>query len=99
MNIFNDFRKQIIDVIEGLGDDSILPEGLNLSRVAVDVPRDAAYGDLSTNAAMVLAKTAGMRPRDMAQLIVDKLAGAKAVSTAEIAGPGFINIRRHDTKR
>ena len=54
MNIFNDFRKQIIDVIEGLGDDSILPEGLNLSRVAVDVPRDAAYGDLSTNAAMVL---------------------------------------------
>ena len=96
MNIFNDFRKQIIDVIEGLGDDSILPEGLNLSRVAVDVPRDAAYGDLSTNAAMVLAKTAGMKPRDMAQLIVDKLAGAKDVSTAEIAGPGFINIRLDD---
>ena len=96
MNIFNDFRKQIIDVIEGLGDDSILPEGLNLSRVAVDVPRDAAYGDLSTNAAMVLAKTAGMKPRDLAQLIVDKLAGAKDVSTAEIAGPGFINIRLDD---
>ena len=96
MNIFNDFRKQIIDVIEGLGDDSILPEGLNLSRVAVDVPRDAAYGDLSTNAAMVLAKTVGMKPRDLAQLIVDKLAGAKDVSTAEIAGPGFINIRLDD---
>ena len=96
MNIFNDFRKQIIDAIEGLGDDSILPEGLNLSRVASDVPRDAAYGDLSTNAAMVLAIAAGMKPRDMAQLIVDKLAGAKDVSTAEIAGPGFINIRLDD---
>jgi len=96
VNIFNDFRKQIINVIEGLRDDSILPIGLNLSRVTVDVPRDTAFGDLSTNAAMVLAKSAGMRPRDLAQFFVDKLAAAKDISTAEIAGPGFINVRLDD---
>ena len=96
MNIFSDFRKQIIDVIEGLSGDGSLPEGLNLDRVAVDVPRDAAFGDLSTNAAMVLAKPAGMKPRDLAELLTGKLANAEGVSTAEIAGPGFINVRLDD---
>lgn len=96
MNIFSDFRQQVIEAIEGLVADGSVPDGLNLSRVAVDVPRDASFGDLSTNAAMVLAKPAGMKPRDLAQLLVDRLSAADAVSSADIAGPGFINIRLND---
>lgn len=96
VNIFSDFRQQVIEAIEGLVADGSVPAGLNLTRVAVDVPRDAAFGDLSTNAAMVLAKPAGMKPRDLAQLLADRLAAADAVSSADIAGPGFINIRLDD---
>ena len=96
MDIFSDFRQQIVAILETLSDDGTLPGDINLARVAVDVPRDASFGDLSTNAAMVLAKPAGMKPRDLAQLLVDRLAGADGVSSAEIAGPGFINVRLDD---
>ncbi len=93
MNIFSDFRLQVVDAINNLAGDGAIPGGLELARVAVDVPRDAAFGDLSTNAAMVLAKPAGMKPRELAQLLVDRLVVAENVMFAEIAGPGFINVR------
>ncbi len=93
VNIFNQFREQVIQVIEGLAADNVLAGGFDLSRVSVDVPRDAAFGDLSTNAAMVLAKAAGMKPRDLAAALTERLAAADGVISAEIAGPGFINIR------
>ena len=96
MDIFSDFRQKIVAILEEKIDEGILPEGMNLTRVAVDVPRDPSFGDLSTNAAMVLAKPAGMKPRDLAQLLVDRLASVDDVSSAEIAGPGFINIRLDD---
>ena len=96
MDIFSDFRQKIVAILEEKIDDGIFPEGMNLTRVAVDVPRDPSFGDLSTNAAMVLAKPAGMKPRDLAQLLVDRLASVDDVSSAEIAGPGFINIRLDD---
>ena len=66
---------------------------MDLSRVVVEPPRDASHGDLATNAAMVLAKQAGMKPRDIAVRIATELAGDADVETAEVAGPGFINIR------
>lgn len=93
MNIFSDIRDRIVETIDGLTEEGILPDGLELARVAVDVPRDASFGDLSTNAAMVLAKPAGMKPRDLAQILAERLGMAESVSSAEIAGPGFINIR------
>jgi arginyl-tRNA synthetase len=93
VNIFSDFRIQIIQIIEDLANEGILTSGLDLSRVAVDVPREAAFGDLSTNAAMVLAKPAGMKPRDLATALSERLANIDCVISAEIAGPGFINIR------
>jgi arginyl-tRNA synthetase len=67
--------------------------GLNRKNVTVEPPRDASHGDLSTNAAMVLAKGAGLNPRALAELLVPKLAALSEVATAEIAGPGFINLR------
>lgn len=97
MNIFSEFRANIVEVIGALSDEGALPADMDLSRVAVDVPRDASFGDLSTNAAMVLSKVAGMKPRDLAQLLVDRLAGLDGVAAADIAGPGFINVRLDNT--
>jgi arginyl-tRNA synthetase len=65
---------------------------MRMDRISVESPRDATFGDMSSNAAMVLAKNAGMKPRDLAGLIVEKLEALPVVATAGIAGPGFINI-------
>ncbi len=70
-----------------------LPGGLDLGRVTVEPPRDAAHGDLSTNAALVLAKPAGRKPRDVAEALAARLAGAPDVTEVSVAGPGFINLR------
>ncbi len=80
----------ILDSLEGEG---ALPSGLERKAVAVEPPRDPAHGDLATNAAMVLAKGAGTNPRALAELIVPRLASLDEVVGAEVAGPGFINIR------
>jgi arginyl-tRNA synthetase len=73
-----------------------LPAGLDASRIAVEPPRDHAHGDLSTNAAMVLAKPARMAPRAFADLLVARLRNAPDVAACEAAGPGFINLRLSD---
>lgn len=69
-----------------------LPDGLNFANVAVEPPRDVAHGDMATNAAMVLAKPAGMKPRDIAVGLAGKLAEDDRVTSAEVAGPGFLNL-------
>ena len=79
-----------LDALEAAGS---LPAGLNRSAVSAEPPRDPSHGDLSTNAAMVLAKPAGMNPRALAELLTAQLAKAPGVTSAEIAGPGFINLR------
>ncbi len=79
-----------LDALEAAG---TLPAGLSRAAVAVEPPRDASHGDLATNAAMVLAKPAGINPRALAEALVVELAKAPAVTSAEIAGPGFINLR------
>jgi arginyl-tRNA synthetase len=93
MNIFIQYCDEIIGAVNALVAQSALPAGLDLSRIAVDPPRDPSHGDLSSNAAMVLAKPAGMKPRDLAALIAARLETAQGVSAVEIAGPGFINLR------
>lgn len=70
-----------------------LPAGLNHAAVTVEPPRDPAHGDLATNAAMVLAKPAGMNPRALAEALVGELTKLPQVTEAQIAGPGFINLR------
>jgi arginyl-tRNA synthetase len=74
-------------VVEGL-----LPAGIDQSRVQVEPPRDATHGDMATNAAMVLAKDAGKKPRELAEALADKLRHDDLVAKVEVAGPGFINL-------
>jgi len=87
------YAAKIGDVLESLIDSGALPVGTNLANVAVEPPRDPAHGDLATNAAMVLAKPAKTNPRALAEQIVARLTEDPAVTSAEIAGPGFINLR------
>src|SRR5437868_8492619 len=65
---------------------------IDFSRIVVEPPRDAAHGDMATNAAMVLAKEAKLKPRDLAELIATKLRADDLIAAVEVAGPGFINI-------
>ncbi|MBO6520433.1 MAG: arginine--tRNA ligase [Rhodospirillales bacterium] len=96
MNLFRTFQAQIVDVIEDLIKAGELPEGLDTSRITVEPPRDASHGDISTNAAMVLAKPAGMKPRDVAALIAPGIEALDGVENVDIAGPGFINAGLSD---
>ena len=68
------------------------PAGIDLSRVVVEPPRDAAHGDMATNAAMVLAKEAKAKPRDLAEAIAAKLRADDLIASVDVAGPGFINL-------
>lgn len=79
-----------LDALESAG---TLPGGLNRAAVTAEPPRDPSHGDLATNAAMVLAKPAGTNPRQLAEALVGELSKVPVVSAAEIAGPGFINLR------
>jgi arginyl-tRNA synthetase len=69
------------------------PRGWTTGNVTVEPPRDAAHGDMATNAAMVLAKPAGLKPRDIAEVLAGHLAGDPRIASAEVAGPGFLNLR------
>ncbi|MEO0944660.1 MAG: arginine--tRNA ligase [Pseudomonadota bacterium] len=93
MNIFAELRASVIETLDAMVAEGALPVGLDYGNVAVEPPRDAAHGDLATNAAMVLAKPAGQRPRDIAEALVARLISDDRVATAEVAGPGFINLR------
>jgi arginyl-tRNA synthetase len=96
MNPFSHFRDQILRVLSALAEEGRLPAGLDLSKVAAEPPREAEHGDIATNAAMVLAKPAGMAPRQLAELMAEKLRATAGVTAVEIAGPGFINLRLSD---
>ncbi len=87
MNIFETYRNHVLAAAE-----AVVP-GMKLDAVTLEPPRDPSHGDLSTNAAMVLAGQAKQKPRDIAEQIASALQKVEAVETVEIAGPGFINIR------
>jgi len=93
MNLFSEIRSYVLTSLDALVADGVLPAGLDYSNVAVEPPRDALHGDMATNAAMVLAKAAKAKPRDIAEALVVKLAADDRIETAEVAGPGFINMR------
>ncbi|MDC7812261.1 arginine--tRNA ligase [Sphingomonas koreensis] len=85
--------EQALDVLEASGD---LPAGLARSGVTVETPHDAAHGDLSTNAAMVMGRRAGVPPRQLAEALASRLAALEEVTSVEVAGPGFVNLRLTD---
>lgn len=93
MNLFQYFQDRVLETLQGLVDAGQLPQGLDMSRANVEPTRDAKHGDIATNAAMVLAKQAKMNPREIAALLVEKLEALDHITSAEIAGPGFINMR------
>jgi arginyl-tRNA synthetase len=95
MNVFADFQSRVVSLLEKRIAAGELPQGVDLGRFVVEPPRDAAHGDLSTNAAMVYAKEAkqaGSNPRALAASLAADLGREPDVISAEAAGPGFINI-------
>ncbi|MDO5621101.1 MAG: arginine--tRNA ligase [Paracoccus sp. (in: a-proteobacteria)] len=93
MNLFAEIHTLVIDALNRLAGQGDLPQGLDLRNVTVEPPRDPAHGDMATNAAMVLAKPAAMKPRDIADKLAALLAEDARISAAEVAGPGFLNLR------
>jgi arginyl-tRNA synthetase len=92
MNLFAHFHGVVLAELAALAEAGAIPAGLDLSRVAVEPPREAAHGDISTNAAMVLAKSAGQNPRALAETLSQRLRQQADIQSADIAGPGFINM-------
>ncbi|PKQ11992.1 MAG: arginine--tRNA ligase [Alphaproteobacteria bacterium HGW-Alphaproteobacteria-1] len=93
MNLFDEIRSLVLDTLAGMQATGALPEGLDMANVAVEPPRDPAHGDMATNAAMVLAKPAGLKPRDIAETLASRLGADARIDRAEVAGPGFLNLR------
>ncbi|MGA9251898.1 MAG: arginine--tRNA ligase, partial [Roseobacter sp.] len=93
MNLFADIRVLVLDCLDQMVAAGQLPDGLATSNVTVEPPRDAAHGDMATNAAMVLAKPAGLKPRDIADALAEKLRADPRIHEASVAGPGFLNLR------
>ena len=91
-NIFAAVLDKVRAANDALVADGVLPAGIDQSRVVVEPPRESAHGDMATNAAMVLAKDAGAKPRALAEAIAAKLRGDDLVAKAEVAGLGFINL-------
>ena len=93
MNLFADMKLLVLTSLENLVAEGTLPAGLDFGNVSVEPPRDAGHGDMATNAAMVLAKPSGMNPRAIAEALAEQLVADAVVETAEVAGPGFLNMR------
>ena len=87
MNIFEQTRKDIIGALK-----EVLPDAQNIDAVTAEPPRDAGHGDIATNAAMVVAKSAGKNPRELAAALKEKIEKFDYVEKVDIAGPGFINL-------
>src|ERR1700709_805967 len=92
MNVFQLFTKHVRSAVTTLAKAGVFPAPPDLARIVVEPPREASHGDLATNAAMALAKDAGLKPRDLAEKIAAELGKLPEVTRTDIAGPGFINM-------
>ncbi|MDG1505050.1 MAG: arginine--tRNA ligase [Planktomarina sp.] len=93
MNLFAEIRSFVIDSLQQMQTQGDLPDGLSFDAVTVEPPRDAAHGDMATNAAMVLAKPSKCKPRDIAEKLAALLSADPRLASVEVAGPGFLNLR------
>jgi arginyl-tRNA synthetase len=97
MNIFNYISDNLKQKLNDMVTTGALPPGLSIERITVEPPRDPTHGDISTNAALVLAKPAGLKPRDVANSIADLMMNERdLIAGIEVAGPGFINMSLTD---
>ena len=92
MNVFQVFTEHVRSAVTTLAKAGVFPSPPDLSRIVVEPPREASHGDLATNAAMALAKDAGLKQRELAEKIAAELRKLSEVTNTEIAGPGFINL-------
>ncbi|MFL6932072.1 MAG: arginine--tRNA ligase [Xanthobacteraceae bacterium] len=92
LHLFADVLARVHAVCRALAAEANWPEGIDFSRVVVEPPRDASHGDMATNAAMVLAKEAKAKPRDLAEQIAERLRADALIAKVDVAGPGFINL-------
>ena len=97
MNLFGYFQTAVREELAAMVLAGELPPGLDFSRVTAEPPRDVTHGDVATNAAMVLAKPAGVAPKILAEKLAHRLTNQSDVESAEVAGPGFINLRLKET--
>jgi arginyl-tRNA synthetase len=97
MDVFAGFHERVLAAIQQLKHDGVVPAEASLEGVTLESPKDAAHGDLATNAAMVLAKQAGMPPRKLAERLIPLIVTDANIEKAEIAGPGFINFTLEKT--
>ncbi len=93
MNLFSHVHSIVIHALAAMTATGALPRDLDFTRVGVEPPRETQHGDVATNAAMVLAKPAGLAPRDIAADLARLLSQHEDIASAEVAGPGFINMR------
>jgi arginyl-tRNA synthetase len=91
-HLFADVLARVHAACRALAAEANWPEGIDFSRVVVEPPRDASHGDMATNAAMVLAKEAKAKPRDLAEQIAERLRADELITKVDVAGPGFINL-------
>ncbi|CAN7541778.1 arginine--tRNA ligase [Bradyrhizobium sp. LjRoot220] len=91
-HLFADLLARVHRICAVLAAEENWPAGIDFSRVVVEPPRDATHGDMATNAAMVLAKDAKAKPRDLADKFAEKLRADDLIASVEVAGPGFINL-------
>jgi arginyl-tRNA synthetase len=91
-HLFADVLARVHAICAALADEGNWPAGTDLSRVVVEPPRDASHGDMATNAAMVLAREAKTKPRDLAEAIAARLRADPLIEKVDVAGPGFINL-------
>ena len=96
MNVFSYLSEVIHGEIEGMCDAGVLPASLDLSAVLVEPPREAEHGDAACNAALVLAKQARRKPREIAENLAERLRERAELRSVEVAGPGFVNLRLTD---
>ncbi len=93
MNLFDEIRAAVLSALDAVEAAGTIPAGLDRSAIAVEPPRDPGHGDMATNAAMVLAKPAGVAPRAIAEALAARLSGDPRIAAADVAGPGFLNLR------
>src|ERR1700712_604373 len=91
-HLFADVLARVHAICAVLATEGQWPDGIDFSRVVVEPPRDASHGDMATNAAMVLAKEAKAKPRELADKFAEKLRADDLVASVDVAGPGFINL-------
>src|SRR3954449_1513083 len=91
-HLFADVLARVHAICAALAAEGRWPDGIDFSRVVVEPPRDASHGDMATNAAMVLAKEAKAKPRDLAEQIAERLRADALIAKVDVAGPGFINL-------